>query len=193
MPQSEKLVFVGDSIVEGGDWAAWFPDDDVVNLGVGGDTVQGLAGRLDEVVAAAPDSIVLLIGTNDFAERRRTVEQVVRGIENTMVALRRDLPGTRLLLTSILPRQAEHAARIKDANRHLRKFSATVRAQYLDLWPALADGDELRDDFTEDGLHLTDAGYEAWLTELRPGLERLREQPPMSRPIGIVSSDYSID
>jgi len=193
MPQSEKLVFVGDSIVEGGDWAAWFPDDDVVNLGVGGDTVQGLAGRLDEVVAAAPDSIVLLIGTNDFAERRRTVEQVVRGIENTMVALRRDLPGTRLLLTSILPRQAEHAARIKDANRHLRQFSATVRAQYLDLWPALADGDELRDDFTEDGLHLTDAGYEAWLTELRPGLERLREQPPMSRPIGIVSSDYSID
>lgn len=193
MPQSEKLVFVGDSIVEGGDWAAWFPDDDVVNLGVGGDTVQGLAERLDEVVASGPDSIVLLIGTNDFGERRRTVEQVVRGIENTMVALRRDLPGTRLLLTSILPRQAEHAARIKDANRHLRQFSATVRAQYLDLWPALADGDELRPEFTEDGLHLTDAGYEAWLGELRPGLERLREQPPMSRPIGIVSSDYSID
>jgi len=193
MSQPEKLLFVGDSIIEGGDWAAWFPDDDVVNLGVGGDTVAGLTARVDDVVAAQPDSIVLLIGTNDFGSHRRTVEQVVRGIENVMVTLRRELPGARLLLTSILPRTAELAPRIKDANRHLRQFSATVRAQYLDLWPALAEGDAIRDEFTTDALHLSEAGYQAWLDELRPALERLREEPPMSRPIGIVSSDYSID
>lgn len=193
MSQPEKLLFVGDSIIEGGDWAAWFPDDDVVNLGVGGDTVAGLTARVDDVVAAQPDSIVLLIGTNDFGSHRRTVEQVVRGIENVMVTLRRELPGARLLLTSILPRTSELAPRIKDANRHLRQFSATVRAQYLDLWPALAEGDAIRDEFTTDALHLSEAGYQAWLDELRPALERLREEPPMSRPIGIVSSDYSID
>lgn len=193
MSQPEKLLFVGDSIIEGGDWATWFPDDDVVNLGVGGDTVAGLTARVDDVVAAQPDSIVLLIGTNDFGSHRRTVEQVVRGIENVMVTLRRELPGARLLLTSILPRTAELAPRIKDANRHLRQFSATVRAQYLDLWPALAEGDAIREGFTTDALHLSEAGYQAWLDELRPALERLREEPPMSRPIGIVSSDYSID
>lgn len=185
MTMSEKLVFLGDSLTKGGDWQAWFPGDDVVNLGVGGDTTADVQARLDAVVAADPDSIVLLIGTNDFASKR-SVEQVVRAVETILVDLRRMLPGVRLLLQSIAPRQPEFSDRIRDANRHLRQFAATVRAQYLDLWPALATDGILNPDFTDDGLHLTQAGYDAWLDELRPGLERLREEPPMSRPITII-------
>jgi lysophospholipase L1-like esterase len=185
MTQGEKLVFLGDSLTEEGDWAGWFPDDEVINLGVGGDTTADVQARLQDVVDAAPDSIVLLVGTNDFTSRR-SIEQVVRAIETILVDLRRLLPGVRLLLQSITPRTPEFSDRIQDANRHLRQFAATVRAQYLDLWPALADGDALKADYTEDGLHFTAAGYEAWLEELRPGLERLRGEPPMSRPIRII-------
>lgn len=185
MTDGERLLFLGDSITQGGDWASWFPDDEVVNLGVGGDTTADVLARLDAVVESAPDSILLLIGTNDFGARR-SVEQVVRNIETILVDLRRRLPGTRLLLQSIMPRGADYADRIQDANRHLRQFAATVRAQYLDLWPTLAAGDMINPDFSDDGLHLNPAGYEAWLSELRPGLERLREEPPMSRPISII-------
>ena len=194
MAHGEKLVFVGDSITEGGDWAAWFPDDEVVNLGVGGDTTASLAERLDQVVAAQPDSVVLLIGANDFGSRR-SVEQVVRGVESILVTMRRELPGTRLLLQSILPRTADQAPRIQDANRHLRQFSSTVRAQWLDLWPALADesGEALRPEFTTDGVHLSDEGYRAWVAELLPGLERLRGEPPMSRPLTVLHVPYDID
>ncbi|AMM21119.1 hypothetical protein AX769_14445 [Frondihabitans sp. PAMC 28766] len=187
---AEKLLFLGDSLTEGGDWAAWFPDDEVINQGVGGDTTADVIARLDDVVAADPDSVVLLIGTNDFAQRR-SVEQVVRTIETIMVDLRRLLPGVRLLLQSIPPRGSDYSDRIQDANRHLRQFAATVRAQYLDLWPALATGDVLNPDFTEDGLHFTEEGYQAWLSELRPGLERLRDEPPMSRPISIIRPSES--
>ncbi|GAA4666106.1 GDSL-type esterase/lipase family protein [Frondihabitans cladoniiphilus] len=189
MAFGEKLVFLGDSITAGGDWAAWFPDDEVVNLGVNGDTTAQVQARLDAVVAEEPDSILLLIGTNDFRDRR-SVEQVVRNVETILVDLRRLLPGARLLLQSIMPRQEEFAPRIHDANRHLRQFAATVRAQYLDLWPAMAVGESLNPAFTEDGLHLTQAGYEAWLGELRPALERLRDEPPMSRPISIIRDAY---
>jgi lysophospholipase L1-like esterase len=194
MAHGEKLVFVGDSITAGGDWSAWFPDDDVVELGLDGDTTTTLAERLDEVIATQPDSVVLLIGTNDFGTRR-TVEQVVRGVESIMVTMRRELPGTRLLLQSIMPRGADLAPRIKDANRHLRQFSSTVRAQYLDLWPALADesGDVIRPEFSDDQLHLTPAGYEAWLAELVPGLARLRDEPPMSAPLRVLNVPYDID
>jgi len=194
MTQRETVAFVGDSLTESGDWAAWLPDEQVVNLGVGGDTVAGLTERLHDVVDANPDSVVLMIGTNDFTARR-SVEQVVRGIENLMVAMRRELPGTRLLLQSIAPRGAEFAPRLKDANRHLRQFSSTVRAQWLDLWPALSDesGDALRPEFAADHVHLTEAGYEAWLAELRPALERLRDEPPMSRPISVLDVAYDIE
>ncbi|MCU1526728.1 MAG: hypothetical protein JWP75_491, partial [Frondihabitans sp.] len=92
MTDGERLLFLGDSITQGGDWASWFPDDEVVNLGVGGDTTADVQARLDEVVEASPDSIVLLIGTNDFTAKR-SVEQIVRNIETILVDLRRRLPG----------------------------------------------------------------------------------------------------
>ncbi|CAN5205283.1 hypothetical protein BH09ACT3_BH09ACT3_10350 [soil metagenome] len=181
-----RVVFLGDSITADGDWSGWFPELEAINLGVSGDGTDQLLGRLAEVVAADPDEVVLLIGTNDLGQRL-SVEHLVRNIQSIMVDLRRDLPGARLLLQSILPRGREFADRIQEANIHLRQFAATVHAQYLDLWPtmALEDG-ELNPEYSEDRLHLTAAGYQAWLSELRPALERLRDQPPMSRPIQII-------
>lgn len=177
------LLFLGDSITEQGSWDAWLPGEHVVNQGIGGDTTDGVLERLDAVVAEQPEAIVLLIGTNDFGNHRASVEHVVRGVESVLVTLRRELPGVRLLLVSILPREAEWAAKIDAANRHLRQFVATCHAQYLDLWPALADGDHLDERYTDDGLHLTEDGYRAVVAELEPALERLRGLPPMSRPI----------
>jgi lysophospholipase L1-like esterase len=183
------VLFLGDSITAQGDWQAWFPEVDALNFGVPGNTTDDVMARVDSVVAADPDEIILLIGTNDLGTRQ-TVEHLVRNVQSVMVDLRRELPGVRMLLQSVMPRGREFADRIQDANIHLRQFSATVHAQYLDLWPAMAleDG-ELNPAFSDDRLHLNDAGYQAWLSELRPGLERLREEPPMSRPIQIIHLD----
>ncbi|WIB58652.1 GDSL-type esterase/lipase family protein [Curtobacterium sp. MCLR17_007] len=183
------VLFLGDSITAGGSWDERLPEERTVNHGINGDTTDGVLERLDAVVQAAPDAIVLLIGTNDFGNHRKSAEHVVRNIETILVTLRRELPGVRLLLVSILPRQAEYAPRIEEANRHLRQFVATCHAQYLDAWPALADVDHLADHFTDDGLHLTDDGYRAYTGELVPALERLRGLPPMSRPITAIELD----
>ncbi len=176
----ESIAFVGDSLIAGGRWDEWFPDLRVIDFGIAGSTTDDLLSRLDEVVQADPDELVLLIGTEDLS-RRGSVEHIVRNIETALVTLRRELPGTRLLLISILPRGHEFADRIHEANRHLWQFVATVHGQYLDAWPGLAleDG-ELNPVYTADRLHLNDDGYQVWLGELRPALERLRDQPPMS-------------
>lgn len=181
-----SILFLGDSLTAAGDWAAWFPEHHVLNHGVAGDTTDEIVARLGQVVEAAPDAIVLMAGTNDLA-MRRSVEHLVRNIEYALVAIRRDLPGVRMLLQSILPRGAEFADQIQDANRHLRQFAPTVRAQYLDLWPAFAtEQGEIDPEFSDDRLHLTQRGYEAWLNELRPAVDRLDDAPPMSGAISIV-------
>jgi lysophospholipase L1-like esterase len=181
-----SIVFLGDSITRDGKWAEWFPERDTHNLGIGGNTTDDIVARLDDVVALKPEAVVLLAGTNDLGTRK-SVEHVVRNIEFVLVTLRRSLPGARMLLHSIMPRGREFAARIQDANRHLRQFAPSVNVQYLDLWPALAQEDgELNPALSDDRLHLNDAGYERWLGELRPGLERLDDAPPMSRPITII-------
>jgi lysophospholipase L1-like esterase len=184
-----NVVFLGDSITAGGDWQTWFPERTVHNLGVAGDTSDDLISRMDAVVALRPGLVALLIGTNDFAVRH-SVEHLVRNIEYIMVSLRRELPGARLLVQSIMPRGREFAAQIQDANRHVRQFAPSINAHFLDLWPALAleDG-EIDPEFSGDRVHLTPAGYQAWLSELHPALERLEDAPPMSRPINIIRSE----
>jgi lysophospholipase L1-like esterase len=177
------MAFVGDSLTEGGHWQDWFAEDQAHNFGVGGDTTDDLIARLPEIIQTNPDTVVLLIGTNDLAWRR-SVEHIVRNIETILVTLRRELPEAHILVQSVMPRGHEFASQIRDINRHLWQFAPTVRAQYLDLWPALAleDG-ELNPAYSDDRLHLNDSGYDAWLAELRPALETLHRQPPASRAI----------
>ncbi|MGA0568730.1 GDSL-type esterase/lipase family protein [Rathayibacter sp. KR2-224] len=183
MSDEVSTVFVGDSITAGGRWDEWFPDERSRNLGVAGDTTDAVLARLDDIIALQPDTVVLLIGTNDLAWRR-SAEHIVRNIEMILVSLRRELPDSQLLVQSVMPREAAYAETIKDVNRHLWQFASTVRAQYLDLWPALAGEDGAIDpQFSDDSLHLNENGYEVWASELRGALETLHRVPPTSRPI----------
>ena len=173
----DGVLFLGDSLTEHGDWAAAFPDLQVVNAGRSGDTTTDVLERLDEVVQAAPEVVVLMAGTNDL-HRRATVEQVVRGLENILVTLHRELPVTRLIVQSVLPREPERAEFVHQTNIHLRQFSPTVKAEYLDLWPEFADDDgALKTEYTDDRLHLNPAGYSAWADQLRPLLIHPDERP----------------
>jgi lysophospholipase L1-like esterase len=185
----ESIVFVGDSITAGGDWQSWFPDYVVTVEATPGDVTDRLTERLPAITELQPETLAILIGANDFGQNR-SVEYVVRSIEYFLAMVRQDVPGSRTLVQSILPRGREYSSDIQEANRHLRQYALNVHAQYLDLWAAMATDDgELRPEFTTDRLHLTPEGYEAWLGELRPALERLRDAPPMSRPISIIRTN----
>lgn len=180
------IALLGDGLTAAGDWQAWLPQEHVAVVADPRHTSADLMALLPTIVTLSPDDVLLNIGSRDF-ELRHSVEYVVRNVELFLATLRRELPGTRTLVQSIMPREREMAAHIVDANRHLRQFSSTVRAQYLDLWPALAleDG-ELDPQYSEDRSSLNAVGYEAWLGELHPAIHRLRDAPPMSSPIGII-------
>ena len=173
MADSERpttTVFLGDSLTEGGNWADWFPDLEVVNLGVSGDTTEKVLERLPEVCEKSPSTVVVMIGTNDLAWRRG-VEQIVRNVESILWRLRNDLPDARLIIQSVLPRDREMADRVRDINIHIRQFASTVHAEWVDLWPAFAEEDgEIKAELSPDRLHLNEAGYEAWAGVLREHL-----------------------
>lgn len=172
MKTSAPTVFLGDSITQAGRWTEWFPESNAVNMGVGGDTTDDVLTRLQDVVDATPGTVVFLAGTNDLGNRRSAPEYVVRNIETILVTLRRELPDARLIVQSVMPRGHDFMDRVHEINVHLRQFSAVVKAEWVDLWPALAtENGELLPEYTDDRLHLNDAGYQAWLDVLRPALE----------------------
>jgi lysophospholipase L1-like esterase len=167
---SEVVVFVGDGLSAAARWEERFSEFEVHNLGVNGDTTDEVIARLDGVAEAAPDAVVLQVGTNDVGWHRSD-EYIVRNIETILCTLRKQLPEVRLLVQSVPPREDAFTPVIRSINRHLRQFAPTVKARYLDLWPVLADSDgTLSAQWTTDGLHLTEAGYDVWFTELRPAL-----------------------
>jgi lysophospholipase L1-like esterase len=182
---SLSVVFAGDGLIASGRWSDWLGDYEVHNLGTSGHTTVEVLAGLDDIVAVAPDAVVLQAGTNDLGWRRSD-EFIVRNLESILCLLRKRLPAARLLAVSVPPRETEFADIIRSINRHVRQFAPTQRAQFLDLWPALARPDgEIVDGFSPDRLHLNEEGYAAWLAELKPALEYLFERPPSSSAIPI--------
>lgn len=171
LPSGATVLFLGDSLTESGNWQRRFGDLTIVNAGRSGNTTTDVLDRLDDVVAVAPATILLMIGTNDLG-MRATVEQVVRGIENILYRLHRDLPHTRVVVQSILPRERERQEFVHQVNIHVRQFAPSVKAEFLDLWPLFADEDGgLGAEWSTDRLHLNEAGYDVWAEALRPVLE----------------------
>ena len=174
---SEVVVFVGDGLSAAARWRDRFPEFEVQNLGVNGDTTDEVIARLDDVVDTAPDAIVLQVGTNDVGWQRSD-EYIVRNIETILCELRKHLPSVRLIVQSVPPREEDFTPVIRSINRHLRQFAPTVKARYLDLWPVLADAEgRLSAQWSTDGLRLTEPGYDVWLAELRPALVEALEHP----------------
>lgn len=177
---AENVVFVGDGLSACARWEDRFPELDVHDHGVSGDTTDDVIGRLDAVIAAAPTAVVLQVGTNDVGWNRSD-EYIVRNIETILCTLRKQLPDARVLVHSVPPREPDFAPVIRSINRHLRQFAPTVKARFVDLWPTLSAPDgSLSLEWSTDRLHLTEAGYVVWLGELRPVLTELLERAPLT-------------
>ncbi|MBK8292906.1 MAG: sialate O-acetylesterase [Flammeovirgaceae bacterium] len=66
---SGKVVFLGNSITEGGNWKKLLKDSTIINRGISGDNTFGVIARIDEIVKLKPASLFILIGTNDLSKK----------------------------------------------------------------------------------------------------------------------------
>ena len=174
MLPARDVVLLGDSLTEWGSWHEWLPDVQIRNHGVAGETSAEVLRRVGSAVVPAPALLYLLVGVNDLAmgvAQHRVVANVAAILDE--VASRS--PCTGVVVQSILPCWRELRDDLLSLNRSYRALVAGRghRCSYLDVWPALADQDGvLAPDNTDDGVHLTTAGYAAWLSVLGPDIRR---------------------
>lgn len=169
-PVAGRVVFLGDSITEGGCWDEWFPELPACNRGIGGDSVSGVQSRLDAAMHD-PVAVSLLIGTNDLGGlgKTRKVEGIADQFADLVGAIQATAPEAELLVNSVMPRVVSMAPKIRALNKRYAATAADAGATFVDLWPVLAGSDgAMRDEFTADHLHLNGAGYGAWVDVLRP-------------------------
>lgn len=57
-----------------------------------------------------------------------------------------------------MPREAKYATEVRLSNQHIAEIAQrSTRAEYVNLWPALASQQQFRSTFTVDELHFTGA------------------------------------
>ena len=175
------VVFAGDSITASADWAAWLPGIRTVNLATPGHTTADLLAMTAQVVAARPDLVVMLIGTNDFGGLGRDAPEVARDITHLVEQLSAAAPDALILLQSVMPRGSHWTPMITRLNADLEAAAVRLGVAYLDTWPTLAshDGSGLAPEYLlDDGfdVHLNAAGYRAWLSVLQPAIADLLQE-----------------
>lgn len=63
----DDIVFLGNSITDGGEFSELFGMENVLNRGIISDIIPGVMKRLDQVTDGHPKKIFLLIGINDVS------------------------------------------------------------------------------------------------------------------------------
>lgn len=181
LPVTETdIIFLGNSITDGGNFEELFGREDVKNRGIRSDAIPGVMKRLDQVTKGHPRKIFLLIGINDVSHGL-TVTQLAERYEKLVKEIRKRSPQTKLYLQSIMPVNNSFKVyksltgkekTVVDFNAQIKRIAEENGLTYIDLWPALADSNgNMRKSFTNDGLHLTGEGYRAWTNLLRPYLD----------------------
>lgn len=163
-----STVFLGDSITAGAEWSVMFLGVDAHNRGISGDVTADVLARLDEVTRASPSRIFLLIGTNDLGHGTGD-ELAVANYETILDRIALESPDTRVYVQSVMPRGAEYRARVDTLNREIQRLATERGLPWIDLGPLLVDDDgSMRNDLSDDELHLNRKGYEIWRDVLDP-------------------------
>ena len=172
-----NVLFMGDSITDfwrnpEGAYAGkpvldkYFGQWKVANLGIAGDTTQGVLYRLKDGEGKGfnPRAVMLMIGTNNTG--RNSAAEIAEGIGAVVLELQRDFPNAKILLLGVSPRgRAADPVRgtIAEINKTIAKLHDGSRVHYLDIGKGFLDADgNIPTDVMSDGLHPTMKGYEIW-------------------------------
>lgn len=171
LPDTERVVFMGNSITEG--WVSampeFFRDNAYIGRGISGQTTPQMLLRFrQDVIALKPRVVMILAGTNDIAGNTgpATLEMIEDNIYS-MAELAK-VHGIEPVLCSVLPAYdyswrpgLQPADKIVELNRRLKAYAENNNLIYCDYFTPMADHQNgMKTMYSEDGVHPNREGYE---------------------------------
>lgn len=169
-----KVIFLGNSLTQFGDWGKLLGDSTVINRGIAGDNTYGVLARLNDIMIRKPEKLFIEIGINDISQN---IPQpiIIKNILSIVKQVHKNSPGTKVYITSILPTnddvKTEYPAsyhknkQINFINSELIRHADAVNYTYIDLnsWVKDKKGDLDMRYAKPDGIHLSQQGYDIWV------------------------------
>ena len=172
----KRVVFMGDSITE--EWSRLYPnyfeERSYINRGIGGQTTPQMLIRFkQDVVDLRPAVVVILAGTNDIAGNTglSNVKMITDNIFS--MATIATAHGIQVVLSSVLPvylyewspEIIDPPSTIDAVNKRLKEHAASNGIEYLDYFSEMVDDRKgLKKEYTPDGVHPNEKGYELMST-----------------------------
>lgn len=177
-------VFFGDSITEFYDIEKFYSELQIkYNSGVSGFTSETLLWICDEaVIKLQPKLVVIMIGTNDLGSTNmRSPREIANNIREIIDLISRNVVNVRFVVVSTLPcDELQHGMKIgkglrtneiiKLANQEIEYIcSLFENATFVDAFSYMVNEENnIIDEYTEDGLHLTNEGYKKYTNIIKP-------------------------
>ena len=95
------IIFVGNSITDGGEWSELFDDNRIRNRGISGDISAGIIHRIYEIAKRKPAKVFLMIGVNDLA-RNISPDSVVKNISLIISYLQEHTASTKVYVQRVV-------------------------------------------------------------------------------------------
>ncbi|MEI6947729.1 GDSL-type esterase/lipase family protein [Paraflavisolibacter sp. H34] len=168
--QMHDIVFLGNSITrQGGDWGQRLNRPAIRNRGIAGDVTDGVLQRLEEIVYVQPTAVFLEIGINDLFNDTLSPARTADNIIKIVHTLHQRSPRTKIFVQTIFPTDKPGmVSRIQETNDRVRHHPYRQLFTLIDTHALFADEQDLmKKEFTRDGVHLTEKGYQVWVDCLK--------------------------
>lgn len=162
-----KTVMIGDSITDGGLWNELLNNDLIQNRGIAGDTTDGVLDRLNSTNKNLNQAFIM-IGINDFFQEK-SVDYVFSNYLKIIENLQQK--GIKVYIQSTLfvgdEKPSKYNEKVEVLNEKLKSYAKENKLTFIDLNKILAPNKTLKNEYSNDDLHLNGKAYNLWTQEIK--------------------------
>ena len=132
------IAFYGDSNTMQGNWQNYFPEKKVINLGIAGDSIDGMKDRIKMLNAVNPKKVFIMGGINSITSDN--IEDSVERYSQMLDMIAQELPETKIYVQSTLPTypiwdpwKKVNNEYIQIFNKKLEKVCIDNKCEFIDL------------------------------------------------------------
>lgn len=181
-----NILFFGDSLTARYDLDFYFPKKNVINKGVGGEKTEDLLERIDkDVYEYNPSKIFVQCGINDIINDIDK-EDILLNIRTIITGIKVNRSYAKVYMESLYPVNEKKVKdsdnekhrklnnkQIKEYNEEIKKICEDNNIIYINVFDEMTDKDgNLKELYTNDGLHLTNLGYLKLTSILKEYIEK---------------------
>ena len=181
-----EIAFFGDSRIVGADWYSAFPEEKVINLGVGGDRVGNLITRLSQVEILAKSGNLkkcfVAVGGNDCLSSKfdagvfeSEYEELIKKFEGLGITIYvNTIAGVSKQSSSLSESKIDMANdQMARANDIIRSLAEKHGIECIEIAALMnnEDGSLKAQYAVEDGVHFSEEGNQIWFDTLSPYVE----------------------